>query len=139
MRHASFLRRLSDAARTFIDNHIVMRRISTQKTADANDGIVGPGCGKCARRRGDFKRPWHSDHVNIFFLRSGAQQPVASTLQKPFSNERIKAGYNQRKALSGSVEISLKRRNRRRGHRLNLELVMSPSDIGALCGEVTYP
>lgn len=68
MRDAGFLRRLSDPARDFIDDDIVMGGVAAQEAANADDGVVFVGLSERARSLGNLKAPWDANYVDIFFL-----------------------------------------------------------------------
>ena len=82
MRHPSLLRRLPDAPRDFVDDDVVVRRISAQQTSDADDGVVFPGRGQSPRRRRNLKCSRHADNVDVVLRSPASQQPIASTQQQ---------------------------------------------------------
>jgi len=89
MRYASFLRRLADAAGNFVDDHVVVRRVSTQQAAETNDGIVFLSFGKRAGCRGDFEGARDADNFDCFLSGAGTQQPVVCALEKSLCDESI--------------------------------------------------
>ena len=66
MRHAGFLRRLSNPARNFIDDHVVVRCVPAQQTAETDDRVIFFGFGESAGSRWDFKGAWHTDDLDGF-------------------------------------------------------------------------
>ena len=48
VRNAGLLRRLPNAARDFVSDHVVMSCVSAKQTAETDNGIVFPGFGKGA-------------------------------------------------------------------------------------------
>ena len=57
MRHSSLLRRLPNPARHFVDDHVVMRRIPAQQTAETNDRVILPGLSQSPRRQPESQTP----------------------------------------------------------------------------------
>ena len=57
MRHASLLRRLTNSARYFVYDHVIVRRIAAQQTTQANDGIVFFGFRQLSRGETESRRP----------------------------------------------------------------------------------
>src|SRR5215470_16853408 len=104
VRDTSFLRRLSYAAGAFVNNHVIVRRISAKQASQTNDGIVVPALGQHARSRGNFKTARHSRDLDILRASSGTTQPVERALQEPFGDERVKAAHHNRKPLAGGLQ-----------------------------------
>jgi len=100
MRHACFLRGLPNAARHFVDDDVVVRRISAQKTSDTNNRIVFFRSGKSPGSRGNLEASRHTCNRNIFLLRPQPKQPIARAQQKPFGDEAIEPRYHDREALA---------------------------------------
>src|SRR5580698_5348173 len=103
---ASLLCRLSDAARNFIHNDVVMRSIAAQQAADAEDRIVLLRFGEHSSRRRNFECTGDADQRDVFFLGTGTQQSVVGALKKTFGDERVKARDDYRKAFSDSTETA---------------------------------
>jgi hypothetical protein len=124
MRNPSLLRRLPNPPRHFIHDHVVMRRIPTQQTAETNNGIVLPSLGQLPRRQRNLKRPRNPHQIKIFLLGTGAHQPVQRAQQKPLGDKRIEAGDNNRKAFTGSAQRSFDGGEARRGKRPHNEILL---------------
>jgi hypothetical protein len=105
--HPGFLRGLSDAARDLVDDNVVVGGVSAQQATDANDGIVFPCFRKSAGGRRDFKRTGHTNDMDIFLYRAGAQQSVVGALQQSLRDEGIEARDDNRKALAQGAEPTL--------------------------------
>src|SRR5258708_27666392 len=113
MRHSSLLRRLPDAARDLIHNHVVMRCVAADQAAKADDGIIFPGFGKSASGQGNFERSGDADQRDVFLPCARAQQSVVSALEEPFCDEGVEARNDNRTPLSSSAKPTLDSRNRR--------------------------
>lgn len=109
MRHTSFLRRLPDAACDFVDDDVVVGGVAADKASQADDGIVFFRFCERTRRRRNLEGAGDADESNIFFIGSGADKAVEGALKKPFSDESIEAGHDERKALPSGVEFALNR------------------------------
>ena len=123
MRNSGLLRRLPNATRNFVDNHVVVRRIPPQQAANTNDGIVFLCLRKRARGNRYFKRPRHPHQRNIFFLGARTHQPIVSALKKPLCNKRIEARDNDRKAFPSRAKPALDSSNSRLGRPLDFDLL----------------
>jgi len=104
MRNSGVLRRLPDATRYFIDDDIVMGRVSAQQTSNAEYCVVLSCFGEHAGGRGNFKRTWDANQNDIFSPGARAEQPVVGTLKKPFRNEGVEARDHDRESLPRSAE-----------------------------------
>jgi hypothetical protein len=98
MGHAGFLGGLPDATRDFIDNHIVVGGISSQQTADANDGAVLAGLGERTGGGGNFKGTRNPDNVDGVVLGTRAKQSVIGAAQQAIGNEFIEPRNNNAEA-----------------------------------------
>ena len=76
MGHAGFLGGLPDATRDFIDNHIVVGGISSQQTADANDGAVPAGFGESAGGGRNFEGTRNSNNIDGLVFGTGSKQSI---------------------------------------------------------------
>src|SRR5208337_3927996 len=74
-----------------------------------------------ARGGGNFKRAGNADQRDVPLLRSGAQQPVESSLQQPFGDERVEARDDNSKSLSRRVQLPFDRGRNFLGPALNRE------------------
>src|SRR5208282_692585 len=115
MRNARLLRRLPNPPRNFIDDHVVMRRIAAQQTANANDGVVLPSLGQRSCRQRNLKSPRHANQRDIFLRRARAQQSIVSALKKAFRDEGIEPRNHDRKPLSHSAQATFDSTDRRFG------------------------
>src|SRR5579863_493527 len=122
MRHSRLLRRLPDPPRDFVDDHVIVRRISTQQTSQANDRVIFLSQSQRPSRQRNLKSPRHAHHVNVLFSRSRLQQAVTSARQKPVRDERVKARHHDGKALPRAPKLALDGRNRRIANSLNSNL-----------------
>jgi hypothetical protein len=82
-----------------------MRRISPQKTSDANDRIIFSSGSQSAGGCRNLKRPRHAHHINMFFASTGAKQPITSAKQQPLSDKRIKSRNYNGEASAGSIQL----------------------------------
>src|SRR5204862_5350934 len=96
MRHSGFLRRLPDATRDFVDDHVVVRGVSAQQTSEANNGVVFFGFGKGTCSRGDFEGTWNTDNFDVFFSRLGAYESVVGAPQQTVSDELVESRHHNR-------------------------------------------
>ena len=109
MGNTSFLRRLSDTARDFIHNDVIVRSVAADKASEADDGVVFFGFGERARRGGNFESAGNTDEGDVFFVDTGTEKAVESALKKAFGYKRIEAGDNKSEAFACSVEVALNR------------------------------
>ena len=89
MRYARFLRRLSNPARNFIDDHVVVRCVPAQQTAETDDRIIFFGFGESAGSRWDFKGAWHTDDLDGFLSHPGTQKTIIGTSKQALCDELI--------------------------------------------------
>src|SRR5690242_13967745 len=89
MGDASLLRRLTDPARNFVDNHVVVSSVSTQQASEADDRVVLSSFGKRPRDGRDFKGAGHPDDLNVPFFCSRAHQTVVSSAKKSVGDEFV--------------------------------------------------
>ena len=68
MRHSSFLRRLSNPPRDFVDDYVVMRSIPANQAAQADDGIVFFSFSKGASRGRNFESARDPDNFDVTFF-----------------------------------------------------------------------
>src|SRR5215475_12099812 len=61
MWHSGFLRRLPNPTRDFVDDHVVVRRISAEQASEADYGVVFSGFGESARSGGNFEGAGNAD------------------------------------------------------------------------------
>ncbi len=65
MRHSSLLRRLPNPARDFVDDYVVMRRISAQQAPETDDGVVFLGFSEGASRGRNFERAGDANDLDV--------------------------------------------------------------------------
>ena len=106
VRHARLLRRLPNAARDFIDDHVVMRGVAAEQAAKADDGVILFRLRQRPCRGRNFKRPRHTDDLDVFLFRTRAQKPVISTLQKSLCDESVETRNDDRETFSGRVQAA---------------------------------
>ncbi len=133
MWHSGLLRRLPNPPRNLVHNHVVMRRVPAQQTSQTNDGVVLSSQSKRPRGRRNLKRPRHPHDRNMFPQRPRPQQSIASTLQKPLRDKRIKPRHYNSEPFPARVRLPLQDRKLRLGHGLNLQC---GSLLCARCGEI---
>jgi hypothetical protein len=109
MRHSRILCRLPDATRDFVDYHVVMGGVPANQAPETDDGIVFVGFSKCARSRRNFERAGNAHDMNVFFPRTGANQPVISASQQPVSYKFIKAGNHDAETEPRRIQFSSNR------------------------------
>ncbi len=119
MRHTGFLRGLSDAASDLVDDDVIVGGVAAKQASDADDGVVFFCLGESAGGGGDFEGSGDADDINVFLAGAQAKESVACALQQALSNERVKAGYDEREPLSPRVELAFE--GRVRGSRWGLE------------------
>ena len=107
MWYTRLLRRLPDSSCDFVDDYVVVRRVSSQQAADANDGIVLSGFRQLPRCQRNFEGSRHAHEIDVISLSSGAQQPIDRTHQQPLGDEGIEPRYNNGKIPSGGIERSI--------------------------------
>ena len=90
MRNARLLRRLADASGHFVDDHIVVRGVAAQEATEADDRVVFFCFGELARCKRNLEGPWNADDVDVFFFRTGLQQPIDRAQQQPLGNKSVK-------------------------------------------------
>src|SRR5260370_8312133 len=119
MRHSSLLRRLPDAARNLIHDHVVMRLIAAEQEPEANDRIVLLGLREHAGGGWNFERSGNANQRDVFLLRARAQQSVVSALKKPFRDKGVEARDDNCKPTSRSAKPTLDSRDRRLSGKLD--------------------
>jgi hypothetical protein len=98
VRHARVLSRLSNAARNFVDDHVVVRGVPPQQTTETYDRVMFLGFRDSAGSQWDFKRPRHADNLDVFLSHPGTQKPVISASKQTLCDELIETGDNDREA-----------------------------------------
>ena len=109
--HAGLLRGLPDAARDFIDDDIVMRRIAAKQATEADDRVVFLRFSQRASGRRNLKRTRHADDLNVFVFRAAAQQSIESATKQSFRNELVKTRDDDAETSSRGAEATFKRLN----------------------------
>jgi hypothetical protein len=112
VRHSRLLRRLPNAARNFIHDDVVMRRVAAQQTANTNNRIVFFRFGERARGDWNFECPGNSNKRYIFFLGPGPQQPIVRALKKSLGNKRIETRDDKSKPPARRAQAASNGRNR---------------------------
>src|SRR5580658_1327259 len=121
MWHPSLKRRLPNAARNFVDDHVVVRRVAAQQTANANHRVVLFRLRERASGYGNLKCAGHANQRDILLVRSRAEQPVVCALKKPLGDEGIEARHNNRKPFSDSAEAAFDHWNDRLGRTFDFD------------------
>ena len=106
MRNSGLLGGLSDAARNFINNHIVMGRVAAQEAAEADDGVILVSFSESTGGGGNFERARNADNADVLVMRAGAQETVIGTAKQAFCDELIEARDNDCKTKTGSIQLS---------------------------------
>jgi len=106
MRNSGFLRRLADAARDFIHDHIVVGCISAQEAAKTDDRVVFFGFSEGARGRGDFERAGNANDFDVVVFRARTNQPVVGASQQAIGDEFIKSRDHDPEAKASCIEFS---------------------------------
>ena len=109
MWHSGLLCRLSDAARDFIDDDVVVRSVAAQKASDADDGVVFSCFRQRARGGRNLESAGSADDIDCFFGHARAHQSIERALQEPLSNEGVESRDDNAEAFSRAVQITLKR------------------------------
>src|SRR3984957_19257420 len=91
MRHPSLLRRLPNAPRHFIHDHVIVGRIAAQQTTNADDRVVLLRLRQLPRRQRNLKRPRHANQIDILLICTRSQQPIDGAQQQPLRNERVES------------------------------------------------
>ena len=101
VRHASFLRRLADPTRHFVDDDVVMRGISAQQAAEADDRVVLLRFCERAGRRGNLESARDANDVDVLVLRTGTDESVVRAAQQAVGDELVESGnhYDKTQAL----------------------------------------
>ena len=105
MRHSRLLRRLPNSPRNFVDDHVVMRRVPANQTAQTDDGVVFPSLRQGTRRRRNFKRSRHADNINIFLACARTHQPVIGAAQQAVGNKFVEPRDHDPKAKPRCVQL----------------------------------
>lgn len=111
MWNAGFLRGLPNTARDFVDDDIIVGRVSAKQASDADDGVVFLRERERARGGRNLEGARHANYGNIVPARSELPQSVARTDEKSFCNEGIEARDNDGEATPSSIQITLHRWN----------------------------
>jgi hypothetical protein len=85
-----------------------MRGIATQETTDADNRVVPFRLGQSASRDGNFECARNTNENDVPFRSARAEQSVVSALKKTLGDERVEAGYDNRKPLTRRVKATLK-------------------------------
>ena len=106
MRYASFLSGLPNPARDFVDDHVVMGRVSAQQASETDNGVAFLCFGKSARYGRDFESTGNTHDLNVSFVRARAHQAVVSASQQTVSDEFIESRNDDSKTKARCVQIS---------------------------------
>jgi len=106
MRHSCFLCGLPDPTRDFVNDYIVVRRVSAQQATEADDGVVLLCLSEGARGRGNFESARGANDTDVVFFCAGTNQAVVSAAQQPLSNELIKSGDDDSETQTTRVQFS---------------------------------
>src|SRR5579871_2856075 len=107
VRDSRILRRLADAARDFICDHIVMRRVAAKKAAETDDRIEFLRKRQLASRRGNFEATRHANNPDVLAANSRLMQSLQSSCEEPLRNESIESAHHDSKAPSRTSQLSL--------------------------------
>ena len=75
MWNTGFLRRLSDAARDFVDDDVVVGRVAAQQASEADDGVVLLGLRQRASGGWNFEGAGNADNVMSFSVAPERSSP----------------------------------------------------------------
>ena len=106
MRDACLLRRLSDTARHFVNNHVVMRSVPTEQAADADDSVILLRLRQRPRCGWNLKRSRHAHDLDVFLFCTRAQKSVIPALQKSLCDECIETRDDDRETFSRRTQAA---------------------------------
>ena len=106
MGDASFLRRLPDPARDFIDDHVIMRRVSAQQASNANYGVVLSCFSERARGGGNFKGSRDADDIDATLFHARPEKAVVCASQQAIRDEFIEAGNDDGEAQPLRIQFA---------------------------------
>ena len=98
--------RLPDPSRDFVNDYIVVRRVSAQQATETNDRMVFFGFSKRARGGGNFECARYTDNLDVVLTCAGTHQSVVSASQQTVSDEFVESGYNNPEAKPRRTEIA---------------------------------
>jgi len=109
VRYARFLRRLSDAARDFIDDDVVVGRGASQQAAEANNGVIFSGFRQRAGRGRNFEGAGNTNDLDVLLFRTRTQKGVVRTSQQSVSDELVESRDNNGKTSTHAVQPARER------------------------------
>jgi len=89
--HPGLLRRLSNSARNFVDDNVVMRGVASQQAAQTDNGVVFSGLSQGACRGRDLKGSWDANYFDVVLFCPGTDQAVICTAQQPIGDELVES------------------------------------------------
>ena len=115
MRHSGFLSGLANPASDFVDDDIVVRSVTAQQAAQADDGVVFFCFRERASRGWDFEGAGDPDDLDAPGLCATLHESVECTLQQPIRNKCVEARNHDREACPSRIQLALQRLGSRFG------------------------
>ena len=106
MWNARFLCGLTDAARHFVHNHIVVCGIAANQTSETDDRIVFFGLRQGTGGGRNFESSRHTNNRDVFLSGTQTNQAIVSAAQQSLGNKFVEPGDYDRKSLAGRAEMS---------------------------------
>lgn len=106
VRDAGFLRRLSYAARDFVDDDIVVGSVSAKQAAKTDNRVVFFGFSEGASGGGNFERAGHANDGDVLLCRTATKKAIIRATQQALGDEFVETGDDDGEAKAGGVEFA---------------------------------